>query len=94
MTKWKKVKKAPIGQPVIVRYMNKWVGDNIFEHFEAEFDGSKWWRRNCMWRMHKHKYAHNFRMHNGNLQEFVYENSINCLNKSCAVVGWIALPPN
>lgn len=90
MSRWRARSTAPEGTPILVRYMNKWRGENFRETFEAEFDGYSFWRRGCTPRDWDKYSTIRTREVAGDFQRTVYENG----GRSSAILGWRHLPSN
>ena len=86
MSRWRARSTAPVGVPIIVRYMDKWRGERFTDEFESEFDGHRFWRR--MRAREKPCYPY-VATRFGRFQISVYENG-----RSCSIVGWRHLPSN
>ncbi|MBS1198119.1 MAG: hypothetical protein H6R18_1904 [Proteobacteria bacterium] len=88
MRKWRARSTTPVGIPVLVRYVNKWRGENFTEEFEAEFDGHDFWQRGCTPKKSDNGHCTiRTRVINGDFQRAVYENGVRT-----AIIRWRHLP--
>lgn len=89
MKRWRARSTAPKNTKILVRYMNKWRGDDFRETFEAMFDGGTFWRTGCIKKDYdKHPSVFRTRVLDGDFQRAVYENQ----GRTSAIIGWMKLP--